>query len=145
MNYDNLKLDNQLCHRLYTVSNAMTRAYRPMLQELDITYPQYIVLMALWEEDKISVLSLVEKTSLDAGSLSLMLTKMLEKNLISIAKNKLDRRQKIISLSAKGLKLKEKAITIPERMWCSLESLSYEDALKLVELLDKMSCDFKKE
>ena len=144
MNYDNLKLDNQLCHRLYTVSNAMTRAYRPMLKELDITYPQYIVLMALWEKDQVTILNLIERTSLDGGSLSLILCKIKSKGLIAVDKCDGDKRQKIVSLTEKGSLLKDKAITIPEKMWCSLESLNYDDALKLIELLDKMNCGFSK-
>lgn len=144
MNYDNLKLDNQLCHRLYTVSNAMTRAYRPMLKELDITYPQYIVLMSLWEKDQVTILTLIEKTSLDGGSLSLILCKMKSKGLIAVNKSDADKRQKIVSLTDKGHSLREKAVIIPEKMWCSLESLDYDDALKLIELLDKMNCDFAK-
>jgi len=144
VNYDNLKLKNQICHRLYTASNIMTRVYRPMLKKLDITYPQYVVLMALWEENSISVQRLIELTSIDGGSLSLMLTKLVNKDIITITKDSEDKRKKIINLTPKGIKLKEEALSVPEEMWSCLESLDYDDAQILISLLDKMNCDLKK-
>ncbi|WP_417335059.1 MarR family winged helix-turn-helix transcriptional regulator [Halobacteriovorax marinus] len=144
MNYDNLKLKNQICHRLYIASNAMTRVYRPMLAELDLTYPQYVVLMALWEKDSIPIQELIEMTGIDAGSLSLMLTKLEKKKIIKIHKDKEDKRKRIINLSEKGLSLKDKALSVPQKMWSCLESLDYENGLKLIELLDKMNCDLAK-
>lgn len=143
MNYDNLKLKNQICHRLYTASNIMTRVYRPMLSKLDITYPQYIVLMALWEQDNISVQRLIDLTSIDAGTLSLMLTKLVHKKLITITKDSEDKRRKIIKLTPSGTGLKDKALSVPEKMWSCLESLDYDDAQTLITLLDKMNCDLK--
>ncbi len=71
-----LKLENQLCHRFYTLSNAFTRAYRPLLKALDITYPQYVTLMALWETDDITIAELLEKTVIDGGAMSLILKKL---------------------------------------------------------------------
>ncbi|WP_372656232.1 MarR family winged helix-turn-helix transcriptional regulator [Halobacteriovorax sp.] len=145
MNYDNLKLKNQICHRIYTASNAMTRVYRPMLKELDVTYPQYLVLMALWDEDNISIQKLIELTSIDGGSLSLMLTKLEKKKIIKITKDSTDKRKRIISLTSHGEILKDKAVSVPEKMWSCLESLEYEDALELIALLDKMNCDLNKQ
>lgn len=145
MNYDNLKLKNQICHRIYTASNAMTRVYRPMLKELDVTYPQYLVLMALWDEDNISIQKLIELTSIDGGSLSLMLTKLEKKKIIKITKDSADKRKRIISLTSHGEILKDKAVSVPEKMWSCLESLEYEDALELIALLDKMNCDLNKQ
>lgn len=71
-----LKLENQLCHRFYTLSNAFTRAYRPLLKTLDITYPQYVTLMALWENDDITIANLLEVTDIDGGAMSLILKKL---------------------------------------------------------------------
>ena len=65
-----LKLENQLCHRFYTLSNAFTRAYRPLLKALDITYPQYVTLMALWETDHITIAELLDRTAIDGGAMS---------------------------------------------------------------------------
>ncbi|MEC8226255.1 MAG: MarR family transcriptional regulator, partial [Pseudomonadota bacterium] len=67
MKYPQLKLDNQLCHRLYMASNGIARAYRDSLNQLDLTYPQYVVMMALWEKDQISIAELLEKTAIDGG------------------------------------------------------------------------------
>lgn len=73
------RLKNLLCHRLYTASNAITRTYRPFLEALQLTYPQYITMVALWEKDNLSVKELHKITEIDNGCLSLMLKKMLEK------------------------------------------------------------------
>lgn len=145
MNYDNLKLKNQLCHRLYTVSNAMTRVYRPMLKELDITYSQYIVLMALWEKDSITIQQLIQLTSIDGGTLSLMLPKLVKKKIITLNKDIEDKRKRIVSLTNYGTSLKDKALSVPENMWSCLKSLDYDDALTLISLLDKMNCDLKEQ
>ena len=73
---DTLKLESQLCHRFYTLSNAFTRAYRPMLKSLDITYPQYVVMMALWEQSNVTIAELLDKTVIDGGAMTLILKKL---------------------------------------------------------------------
>ncbi len=100
--------------------------------------------MALWEKDSIPIQELIEMTGIDAGSLSLMLTKLEKKKIIKIHKDKEDKRKRIINLSEKGLSLKDKALSVPQKMWSCLESLDYENGLKLIELLDKMNCDLAK-
>ncbi len=73
MSINQLKLKNQLCHRLYMASNSIVRAYREPLRELNLTYPQYIVMMALWEQDEITIAELVEKTAIDGGAMTQIL------------------------------------------------------------------------
>ena len=77
MSSDQLKLENQLCHRLYMASNSIVRAYREPLNELNITYPQYVVMMALWEKDKITITELLDKTLIDGGAMTQILKKWL--------------------------------------------------------------------
>ena len=73
MSFEQLKLKNQLCHRLYMASNSIARAYRAPLAEINLTYPQYVVMMALWEEDKITISDLIERTAIDGSALTQIL------------------------------------------------------------------------
>ncbi|KKM18622.1 hypothetical protein LCGC14_1663810, partial [marine sediment metagenome] len=84
MKYPQLKLDNQLCHRLYMASNSVVRAYRDALNALELTYPQYVVMMALWEEDKITIAQLLKKTAIDGGAMTQILKKMTDKQLLVV-------------------------------------------------------------
>ena len=97
-----LKLENQLCHRFYTLSNAFTRAYRPLLKALDITYPQYITLMALWEANNITIAELLERTAIDGGAMTLILKKLNEKQFLTIEKDEYDKRVKRVMLTEEG-------------------------------------------
>lgn len=139
---DTLKLENQLCHRLYLLSNAFTRAYRPLLDEIDITYPQYIVLMALWEKDEISIASLNQKTGIDAGAMTLILRKLSQKGFLDIRKDKADKRVKYVFLTEVGRELKEKASSIPEQMRCRVNDMQAEELQMLALLLDKLKSNF---
>lgn len=139
---DTLKLENQLCHRLYLLSNAFTRAYRPLLDEIDITYPQYIVLMALWEKDEISIASLNQKTGIDAGAMTLILRKLSQKGFLDIRKDKADKRVKYVFLTEVGRELKEKARSIPEQMRCRVNDMQAEELQMLALLLDKLKSNF---
>ena len=73
MTFNQLQLKNQLCHRLYMASNSIVRAYREPLSDLNITYPQYVVMMALWEQDKVTIAELVKKTAIDGGAMTQIL------------------------------------------------------------------------
>lgn len=145
MSYDLLKLKNQICHRFYIASNGITRLYRPLLNELDVTYPQYLVLMALWEEDKVTISSIVDQTHIDGGSLTLILNKLKQKNIIEYLKDKQDRRSKIVKLTLKGEKLKEKAKEIPLKVACQLPKLTNSEMKSLYTLLDKINAQFKED
>ncbi len=139
MTDDILKLDNQLCHRFYTVANAFARAYRPLLSELDITYPQYVVMMALWEEDDITIHQLLQKTRIDGGAMSLILKKLTTKNLLNVVSDEHDKRVKRVLLTQQGKAAKDKALAIPKQMRCNFDNISNEEAIELMRLVDKVS------
>ncbi len=139
---DNQQLANQLCHRFYVISNAITRRYRVSLEKIDLTYPQYVVMMALWEKDDISVSELQQKTLIDTGCLSLMLKKMCDKNLIKLAVSNTDKRMKKVKLTDKGSKLK--AIAQKERDKLQKEQkqpFSEAEFQQLINLLDKLKSE----
>lgn len=125
-------------------SNAITRAYKPYLKELDVTYPQYVILMALWEEDLVSIQKIQTRTFIDPGSLTQILNKLKEKEIIEIETSDEDKRRKIVSLTQKGCELKEKAASIPDQMKCKLDTLTDEDALQLITLVDKLNTDLSR-
>lgn len=135
---EQLKLSNQICHRYYVASNAITRAYRPFLDELGLTYPQYVVLMALWEEDNIEVKKVKAKTHIDGGALSLILKKLATKKLITILSSEQDKRIKHVQLSDKGWQLQQDASGIPEKLMCQVPNMSSEEILLLKKLTDKL-------
>jgi DNA-binding MarR family transcriptional regulator len=139
MNFDNLQLNKQICHRLYIASNGVTRLYKPLLDELDLTYPQYVLMMALWEVEVAPVSTLQKLTKIDSGSLSLILKKLESKKYINIKSSIEDKRVKNISLTAKGLELKRLAISVPQKMFCKINKLSINEASEFIRLLDKMN------
>lgn len=145
MDYEDLHLEKQLCHRLYKVTNAVTRLYRPVLYKLDLTYPQYLLMMALWEMKEGTVLELQKVTQIDSGSLSLILKKIESKKFIKIKASPEDKRKKIVSLTSKGDQLKEMAKEIPSSMSCKINTLSKKEITQLVSILDKMSAQLTEE
>lgn len=134
-----LKLENQLCHRFYTLSNAFTRAYRPLLKALDITYPQYVTLMALWESDNITIAELLDKTSIDGGAMSLILKKLEDKTYLRVVKDEQDKRVKRVCLTNIGKQKKQVAEDVPVQMLCKLQGMTREESETLKTLLDKLS------
>ena len=136
LNYDHLKLENQICHRLYLASNATTRFYRPLLEPLGLSYPQYIVLMALWEKDNISLGELTHRTNIDKGFLSTLIQKLENDKVITLEGDEQDKRKKIIKLSKKGWKLREKAHSLPQDILCHYDLPDNFDYKKFMELLD---------
>lgn len=125
-----LLLRNQLCHALYSASNAMVRAYRPLLEPLGLTYPQYLVMLALWENNGVPIKHLVEATRLDSGTLTPILKRLEQKELILRRKGVEDERQWLIDLSTAGQSLRDQASEIPQKLFC-LTSLSLEQAQAL--------------
>ncbi|MUL64613.1 MarR family transcriptional regulator [Mycobacterium sp. CBMA 234] len=113
---DALTLDRQLCFALYSASRAMTAAYRPILSELNLTYPQYLVLLVLWEEDQVTVRRLGERLQLDSGTLSPLLKRLEANGFIRRERSLQDERQVEVSLTPAGRKLEAKAQCIPERL-----------------------------
>lgn len=115
---DPLLLQNQLCHSLYSASNAVVRAYRPLLEPLGLTYPQYLVMLALWEVDEVAIKHLVTKTRLDSGSLTPILKRLEQKGLVQRRKSEQDERQWLMCLTPAGSDLRKQAEDIPHRLWC---------------------------
>ena len=135
---DTLKLERQLCHRFYTLSNAFTRAYRPMLKDLDITYPQYVVMMALWECDGITIRELLDKTAIDGGAMTLILKKLANKGFLQVTQDPKDKRVRRVHLCEAGKAAKTQAKEVPEKMLCKLNAMTQQDAKQLITLLDKL-------
>ncbi len=138
MDYNDLKLKNQLCHPLYSAANAIVRAYDPHLKKLDLTYPQYLVMMALWEEDKVSISKISEETFIDSGSMTPILKRLVDKKLITIIFSQDDRRQKVVNLTKKGDKLKDVALEILPDLTNCYTSLTRDEALTLKKILNKL-------
>jgi DNA-binding MarR family transcriptional regulator len=108
-----LRLDNQLCFALYSTSLAMTKLYKPLLEELQLTYPQYLVMMVLWEQDGMSVSALGDRLYLDSGTLTPLLKRMEQAGLLSRQRSTADERRVEVFLSLKGRSLKVQATRIP--------------------------------
>ena len=123
-------LRNQLCHSLYSASNAMIRAYRPLLEPLGLTYPQYLVMLALWEHDAVPIKQLVEDTRLDAGTLTPILKRLEHKELILW----------LIALTATGAQMREQATDIPVKLFC-LTSMTPEQAQALKQAAEQIYHD----
>ncbi len=139
-----LKLSNQLCFPLYASGKEITRRYKPFLDELDLTYTQYIVLMVLWEQDGLSVKEIGQKLYLDSGTLTPLLNKLRDKGLIKKVKQPHDERELIISLTKKGIALKEKAKEVPPHI-ASKVKLTNEEAATLYKLLYKVLNGFQED
>ncbi len=108
-----LQLDNQLCFALYSTSLAMTKLYKPLLDELGLTYPQYLAMLALWEQDGLMVSELGERLSLDSGTLTPLLKRLEVSGLVTRIRDVEDERRVHITLTAAGRKLKTRAAKIP--------------------------------
>ena len=108
-----LLLDNQLCFALYSASLAMTKLYKPLLDELGLTYPQYLALLVLWERDGVTVSELGERLSLDSGTLTPLLKRMEAAGLVARLRDAADERRVLIRLTAAGRRLKSRAQRIP--------------------------------
>ena len=113
-----LKLDDQLCFGLYAATHAMTRAYRPLLSDLSLTYSQFLVLMALWEHDRQTVSSLGEMLFLDSGTLSPVLKRLETAGLVTKTRQRHDERQVEIALTAQGRALQESAAMVRQKVAC---------------------------
>ena len=108
-----LLLDNQLCFALYSASLAMTKLYKPLLETLGLTYPQYLVMLVLWEQDGLTVSALGERLFLDSGTLTPLLKRMEQSGLVSRQRSVEDERRVEVSLTPDGRKLKTRAASVP--------------------------------
>ncbi len=139
--YDILRLDNQLCFSLYVCSKEIIRQYKPLLDPYGLTYTGYIIMMALWEEDEITIKNLGKKLFLDSGTLTPLLKKLEAQGYISRNRSKEDERNVYISLTNKGKNLQDEALIIPENLICNLD-LDLEDGKHLLAELHKLMRKF---
>ncbi|MFZ4860839.1 MarR family winged helix-turn-helix transcriptional regulator [Sphingobacterium sp. Mn56C] len=134
---DELKLMNQICFPIYKFSKEITNQYRPLLETLDLTYPQYLVMMVLWEEAVQTVSQLGEKLALDSGTLTPLLKRMEQKDYVKRTRSAADERVVVISLTEGGQKLKEKALGLREKLIDNLH-VNVEELMELKTLIDKI-------
>lgn len=130
-----LQLKNQICHSIYSATNALVRAYRPLLDRLDLTYPQYLVMLSLWEKDGVKVKDICDDTRLDAGTLSPLLKRLEAKGLVVRERSTLDERQRVINVTDTGKTLMNEAADIPMAVACQVK-MTPEQAMQLKELCE---------
>ena len=135
--YECLKLSNQLCFPLYACSKEIVRRYKPFLDELDLTYTQYITMMVMWEHRKISVKEIGGLLYLDSGTLTPVLKTLEKKDYVTRERSKEDERSLLVTLTKEGEKLKERAVDVPEKVGKCL-NISPEDATALYVILHKI-------
>ena len=135
--YDCLKLENQLCFPLYACAKEIVKSYTPFLDELGLTYTQYITMMALWEYHQMTVKELGKHLYLDSGTLTPVLKKLEQKGFVLRNRSKEDERNLIVSLTEEGEALKDKAIAVPYQLAACL-NMEKEETRQLYHLLKKM-------
>jgi DNA-binding MarR family transcriptional regulator len=116
-----LLLDNQLCFALYSASLTMTKVYKPLLKDLELTYPQYLVLLVLWERDGVTVSELGERLYLDSGTLTPLLKRMEGMQLLRRERSTEDERQVQVNLTPAGRALRKRALPVPEQLLCAAQ------------------------
>jgi DNA-binding MarR family transcriptional regulator len=123
-----LRLDNQLCFAIYSASLAMTRLYKPLLDQLELTYPQYLVMLVLWEQDGLMVSELGQRLSLDSGTLTPLLKRLEASGYVSRIRDVKDERRVHINLTTTGRRLKARAAKVPACLMaaseCSVDELT---------------------
>lgn len=134
---DALKIENQLCFPLYACAKEVVRRYKPFLDEIDLTYTQYIAMMVIWDKKEINVKSLGEKLYLDSGTLTPLLKKLEGKGFITRERNSADERNLIVKITEEGEKLKERARCVPAQMSKCMD-LTQEEAIQLYTILYKI-------
>ncbi len=140
MEFEHLKLENQLCFPMYVASRLIIREYKPLLDKLGITYPQYLVLLVLWENDGVPVNMITEKLLLDTSTVTPLLKRMEEQGLLTRERSREDERRVIVSLTHQGQALRAEAVSIPEQLVSGLHSdnMSAEDLGMMLEQINKM-------
>ena len=135
--YNCLKLENQLCFPLYACSKEIIKRYKPYLNEIDLTYTQYIVMMVLWEKEEINIKTLGERLYLDSGTLTPLLKKLENKGYIKRNRLETDERNLNLVITEKGKKLKDKAKDIPGKIVPCI-NLTEQEAINLYQMLYKI-------
>jgi DNA-binding MarR family transcriptional regulator len=139
---DILKLDNQLCFAVYAAAHAFNATYKPLLEPLGLTYPQYLVMLVLWQEDGVTVSAIGGRLGLDSGTLTPLLKRLEAAGLVSRLRDAADERQVRITLTATGRTLKQKAKGIPKALFCA-SGLSLADILALREKLESLAANLR--
>lgn len=137
-----LRLDNQICFAVYSAAHAFNRVYKPLLDRLGLTYPQYLVMLVLWERDDVPVKDIGERLFLDSGTLTPLLKRLEAAHLVRRTRSSEDERQVLIALTAQGQALKEKARNVPQSILaasdCSVpELVAMKD--EIVALRDRLN------
>ncbi|NOI13207.1 MarR family winged helix-turn-helix transcriptional regulator [Vibrio hepatarius] len=134
---EKLRLDNQVCFPLYSAANAVIRAYRPLLDELDLTYSQYLVMMVLWEQNGVSVKDVGHRLHLDSGTLTPLLKRLEVKGYVERARSTQDERVRVLNLTEQGRELKLRAQQVPNAIKCKVD-IEQEEMLELKRLCEKI-------
>lgn len=136
-NLDWLQLDKQLCFALYSASLAMNKVYKPLLQPLGLTYPQYLVLMVLWERDGLAVNELGDRLFLDSGTLTPLLKRMEASGWVARARDAADERRVIVSLTSEGRVLRRRAQAVPKAL-AAATGCTADELISLTERLQQL-------
>ena len=138
MTQQEFKLENQLCFRLYTASRLLTQVYHPLLSEQGLTYPQYLVLLVLWEKDAQPVNDIAKRLYLETNTVTPLLQRMEKEGILVRTKGKKDARQMIVSLTRKGKELQKKLSAVPSTVGNAVicDSITPETAPNLFRMLD---------
>lgn len=131
------RLNDQLCFALYAASSRLTQIYRPILEPLNVTYTQFIVLMALWEKDGVSISELAQETCLSKATMTPLLKRLEEKNLLLLERVAGNDRQKKVSLTEAGAALSKKSVAATEAAFCAT-GLSAEEAGNMIQLCRRL-------
>ena len=135
--FESLKLSNQVCFPLYAASREVIKLYKPFLDEYNLTYTQYITMLVLWEDGKITIKELCKKLYLDSGTITPVIKKLEAMGLLIKYRDKSDERIVNVELTDKGRELKEEIVKVPEQVSCKVNG-SMEDLLILKNLLEKV-------
>ena len=139
---DTQRLDNQICFAVYSAAHAFNRVYKPLLDRLGLTYPQYLVMLVLWERDDVPVRDIGEKLFLDSGTLTPLLKRLEAAHLVKRTRSSEDERRVLIALTSQGHALKEKARAVPQSILAASDcSVSELIAMKdeIVALRDRLN------
>ena len=135
--YESLKLENQLCFPLYAAARSIVKKYNPVLEKIDLTYTQYIVMMVLWEHRTISARELGKKLFLDSGTLTPVLKSLEKKGFVSRQRSAEDERVLLVTVTSEGLSLREKAAEVPKQI-AECIRMDAGEAMQLYALLYKI-------
>jgi len=137
VNEELIKLENQVCFPLYSAANAVIRAYRPLLDVLDLTYSQYLVMMVLWQQNGINVKELGAKLNLDSGTLTPLLKRLESKGIVVRKRGEHDERVRELFLTEQGQNLKSAALEVPKKLRCKFD-LELNELMELKRLCEKV-------